>query len=181
MTIYYAPVDYLNDSDFQTVHAETYHYKGLDLREKRNVHSALIRNLEPSTKYLIKAFYNGQFWAVSTYRTLSNDPNVPVRMINAGDSGYTKNAIELTKIVATKNPDVFFIGGDVAYDDNMQSCMFTWDYYLGMYGSLTTSLGYMMPLVIAVGNHDVGMNELTGYGPAFFIFFPQHYDRDAKF
>jgi hypothetical protein len=53
----------------------------------------LIRNLEPSTKYLIKAFYAGQFWGVSTYKTLSNDPNVPIRMINAGDSGYTKHAI----------------------------------------------------------------------------------------
>lgn len=109
-------------------------------------------------------------------------------MINAGDSGYTIPAIELTKQAAKLQPDVFFIGGDIAYDDAMPSCMFTWDYYLGMYGSLTTSLGYMMPIVLGVGNHDVGLNELPGinitineYGPAFFIYFPQHYDRDAKF
>jgi hypothetical protein len=79
-------------------------------------------------------------------------------MINAGDSGYTKSAVELTKIVATLKPDVFFIGGDIAYDDNLPACMFTWDYYLGMYGSLTTSIGYMMPIVLGVGNHDVGLN-----------------------
>ena len=83
-------------------------------------------------------------------------------MVNAGDSGYTLSAIALTQVAATLKPDVFFIGGDVAYDDNMHSCMFVWDYYLGLYGSLTTSLGYMMPIVLAVGNHDVGLNELSG-------------------
>lgn len=59
VTVYYAPVDTLNDSDYQTAQAVTYHYKGLDLREARNVHTALIRNLEPSTKYLMKIFYDG--------------------------------------------------------------------------------------------------------------------------
>lgn len=145
-------------------------------------------NLLPTTKYLIKVFYNGQFWAVGTYKTLSNDPAVPIRMINAGDAGYTQPAINLTSIVAKLKPDVFFMGGDVAYDDNMPACMFTWDYYLGLYGSLTAEIGYMMPIVLGVGNHDVGLNELPGinitinsFGPAFFLMFPQHYDRDGRF
>ena len=187
VTVYYAPIDSLNSSDFKVATAVTYNFKGLDTRDARNVHSALIRNLAPSTKYLIKIFYDNQFWAVSTYKTFSNDPSVPIRVMNAGDSGYTIPAINLTRVAATLKPDVFFIGGDIAYDDNLAACVFTWDYYLGLYGSLTTSLGYMMPIVLTVGNHDVGLNELPGinitideYGPAFFLFFPQHYDTDAK-
>ena len=105
-------------------------------------------------------------------------------MINVGDSGYTDASYELAKIVATLNPDVFFIGGDIAYDDNMPACAYTWDSFLTQYGRITATLGYLMPIVLTVGNHDVGMNELPGvnvtinnYGPAYFLYFPQHYDR----
>lgn len=60
VTVYYAPFDAAaNDSDFKTVQATTYNYKGLDFREARNVHTALIRELAPETTYLIKIFYNG--------------------------------------------------------------------------------------------------------------------------
>lgn len=144
--------------------------------------------LKPSTKYLIRVFYNNQFWTNAIYKTLSDDPTVPIRMINAGDSGYTKPAIELTKIIATLKPDVYFIGGDIAYDDNMPACAYTWDYYLKLYGSLTSTIGYLMPIVLTVGNHDVGLNEMPGinitineYGPAYLLYFPQHYDRNANF
>jgi hypothetical protein len=106
-------------------------------------------------------------------------------MINAGDSGYTEAAVNLSKIVATLKPDVFFMGGDIAYDDNMPACAYTWDHFLGMYGRMTATLGYLMPIVASVGNHDVGLNELPGinitvsnYGPAFHIYFPQHFHRN---
>lgn len=109
-------------------------------------------------------------------------------MINAGDSGYTAAAIKLSKIVSTLNPDVFFMGGDIAYDDNMPACAYTWDYFLGMYGRITATLGYLMPIVATVGNHDVGLNELPGinitvdnYGPAYFLYFPQHFDRTEDY
>lgn len=88
----------------------------------------------------------------------------------------------------TLKPDVYFIGGDIAYDDNMPACAYTWDYYLKLYESLTTKLGYLMPIVLTVGNHDVGLNEMPGvnvtiseYGPPYILYFPQHYDRNDKF
>jgi hypothetical protein len=119
------------------------------------------------------------------YKTLPNNSSTSIRMINAGDSGYTHAAINLSIIASQLKPDIFFMGGDIAYDDNMPACAYTWDYYLSMYGKLTTTLGYLMPMVLTVGNHDVGLNELPGvnitvnnYGPAFFIYFPQHYDRN---
>ena len=80
------------------------------------------------------------------------------------------------------------MGGDIAYDNNMPACSFTWDYFLGMYGQITATLGYMMPIVVSVGNHDAGLNELPGInitvdsrGPAFLLYFPQHYDRNSHF
>lgn len=79
-------------------------------------------------------------------------------MINAGDSGYTEAAINLSKIATTLQPDIFFMGGDIAYDDAMPACGYTWDYFLGMYGRITATIGYLMPIVAGVGNHDVGLN-----------------------
>ena len=152
------------------------------------MHSALILGLKPNTKYLTKVFYQGKYWTNGIYKTLPSDPTVPVRMINAGDSGYTHAAVNLSKIVATLNPDIFFMGGDIAYDDNMPACSYTWDYFLGMYGQITATLGYMMPICVTVGNHDAGLNELPGVnitlsnkGPAFLLYFPQHYDRNPQF
>lgn len=141
--------------------------------------------LKPDTQYLTKVFYNNQYWTNAIYRTLPNNNSRPIRMINGGDSGYTPAALNLSKIAATLQPDIFFMGGDIAYDDNMPACAYTWDYFLRMYGRLTATLGYLMPIVGTVGNHDVGLNELPGinitinnYGPAYFIYFPQHYDRN---
>ncbi len=114
--------------------------------------------LKPDTEYLTKVHYNNQFWTNAIYRTLPDNNSRPIRMINAGDSGYTRAAINLTKIAATLKPDVFIIGGDIAYDDNMPACAYTWDYFLGMYGQLTATLGYLMPIISVVGNHDVGLN-----------------------
>ena len=108
-------------------------------------------------------------------------------MINAGDSGYTEAALNLSKIAATLKPDIFFMGGDIAYDDNMPSCFYTWDFFLRMYGKFTSTVGYLVPLVLSVGNHDVGLNEIPhknitidNNGPAYFLYFPQHYDRDSQ-
>ena len=181
----------LNSSDvtsFINVTASTIYYEGLEWKTARNVHSALIMGLKPNTKYLTKVYYQGSYWTNGIYKTLPSNSSTPIRMINAGDSGYTHGSVNLSKIVATLNPDIFFMGGDIAYDDNMPACSYTWDYFLGMYGQITASLGYMMPILVTVGNHDAGLNELPGInitvnnqGPAFLIYFPQHYDRNSEF
>ena len=140
--------------------AEFFPYEGLERLAQRNVHSALISGLKPNTKYLSKVFYNNRFWTNAIFKTLPapGDKKTPIRMINGGDSGYNEAAVNLSKIVAKLKPDVFFMGGDIAYDDNMPACAYTWDYFLGMYGRITATVGYLMPIVATVGNHDVGLN-----------------------
>ena len=101
---------------------------------------------------MTKVFYQGRYWTNAIYKTLPSSP--PVRMINAGDSGFNHAAVNLSKIVSRLNPDIFFMGGDIAYDNNVAACSYTWDYFLGMYGQITATLGYMMPIVVSVGNHD---------------------------
>lgn len=46
-------------------------------------------------------------------------------------------------------------------------------------------MGYIIPLVLTVGNHDVGLNELSGINitldkTPFFKYFPQQFHRDSS-
>lgn len=83
-------------------------------------------------------------------------------MVNAGDSGTTGPAILFNQILGTIKPDIFFVGGDIAYDDNFNSCYYTWDFYIGELEKIYQAAGYIFPVVLAVGNHDVGLNENPG-------------------
>ena len=51
-------------------------------------------------------------------------------MVNAGDAGNTDPVRKFNDIVASLKPDIFFMGGDIAYDDNFNTCYYTWDFYL---------------------------------------------------
>jgi phosphodiesterase/alkaline phosphatase D-like protein len=118
----------------------------------------LIDNLKPNTKYLLKVKYDNQFYVNAIYKTLPADPSVPVVMINGGDSGYTFASHNLSKIVVDYKPDIFFIGGDVAYDNNIPACAYTWDFFISMIEGISNEVGHVVPLVLALGNHDAGLN-----------------------
>lgn len=80
-------------------------------------------------------------------------------------------------------PDIIFMGGDVAYDNNIPACSYTWDFFLNMIEGISNEVGYVVPLALALGNHDAGLNELSGINitldtTAFFKYFPQQFKRD---
>ena len=69
----------------------------------------------------------------------------------------------------------------------MTSCYHTWDSFLWMMEDLNTAVNYLVPLVLGVGNHDVGLNNESGrkldlgdVTPLFLQYFPQHYKRDSN-
>ena len=151
----------------------------------RKIHSALISGLKPNAKYLLKVKYDNQFYTNAIYKTLPSDPKVPITMINGGDSGYTHASHNLSKLVVNYKPDIFFMGGDIAYDNNIPACAYTWDFFLSMIEGISNEVGYIIPLVLTVGNHDVGLNELSGTNvsldnTAYFKYFPQQFHRDAN-
>jgi hypothetical protein len=49
------------------------------------------------------------------------------------------------------------IGGDVSYDNAMNDCYYSWDTFLSAFENIRA--GRIVPLVLAVGNHDVGLNS----------------------
>ena len=124
----------------------------------RKIHSALLANLKPNTKYLLKIEYDNQFYSNAIYKTLPADGKTNITMINGGDSGYTQASHNLSQLVVNYKPDIIFMGGDIAYDNNIPSCAYTWDFFLNMIEGISNQVGFIIPLVLSVGNHDVGIN-----------------------
>lgn len=90
-------------------------------------------------------------------------------------------AIQIWRALALVKPDIIFIGGDISYDNNLIDCVWTMDYLLRHYQELTVQVGRLIPLVLAIGNHDIGLNAgayrsvilLDGKAkPIYYSFFP---------
>ncbi len=71
----------------------TYDLEFIDTHGERNMHTALITNLKPNTRYVFRIFYSNQFQGDHhVYKTLPDKANLDnhtITMINSGDSGHT--------------------------------------------------------------------------------------------
>eukprot|EP00330_Aristerostoma_sp_ATCC50986_P002187 CAMPEP_0114588298 /NCGR_PEP_ID=MMETSP0125-20121206/11032_1 /TAXON_ID=485358 ORGANISM="Aristerostoma sp., Strain ATCC 50986" /NCGR_SAMPLE_ID=MMETSP0125 /ASSEMBLY_ACC=CAM_ASM_000245 /LENGTH=512 /DNA_ID=CAMNT_0001784617 /DNA_START=164 /DNA_END=1702 /DNA_ORIENTATION=- len=147
---------------------------------KRTVHVVLLTGLEPATTYEIQIVYDNKTQFNSTYRTLPNDPDTPLTIAMGGDVGSESIAQAVTAALYDYNPDVAIVGGDVAYDNALQTCWYSWDEFFWMFEKLGNKLGKVLPIVAGVGNHDVGFDAggpLTidkENPPHYLKFMPQH-------
>lgn len=66
------------------------------------------------------------------------------------------------KNIETVVPDIIIIGGDITYDDANINCYYSWDGVLNLFTNSFQNIGRTIPIIIGVGNHDVGMNALSG-------------------
>lgn len=64
----------------------------------------------------------------------------------------------------------------------MRSCYYSWDNYYSIFEPLYEDLGRIVPLIMSIGNHDVGFDAVTSNQidntttglPLFLIYNPQH-------
>ena len=82
-------------------------------------------------------------------------------MAVGGDLGMTKAGQQMTNHLTEYKPDIIILGGDTVYDDGMRSCYDSWDNFYNMFEPIYEELGYLVPLVMSIGNHDVGFDALT--------------------
>jgi hypothetical protein len=81
-----------------------------------------------------------------------------------------------------------FIGGDIAYDDGMRSCYYSWDNFYAVFEELNRRLDRLVPMVLSLGNHDVGHDALGEHYtekdistiPYFFLYNPQQLNTGEK-
>ena len=78
-----------------------------------------------------------------------------------GDVGNTKEADSITSNLATFKPQVIVIGGDISYDNALCGCILTWDFLMNSLEEVNEQLNLIVPWILTVGNHDVGLNSLA--------------------
>ena len=96
---------------------------------QRNVHSVLFENLTKDTLYsvVVSDTNTSKVLRVSNYKTLPGRDAQELRLAMGGDVGLTVNGSRISSSLAPFNPDVLIIGGDIAYDDAMRTCWYSWD------------------------------------------------------
>lgn len=109
------------------------------------------------------------------FRTIPDDGS-PIRFVAGGDMGPFFRARHLLEQAARRAPDFAVIGGDLAYANGEPKNDYIWDRWLQNYGAeMVTPDGYMIPMVLGIGNHEV--NDLEGAqedrAPFYFDYFPQ--------
>lgn len=78
-----------------------------------------------------------------------------------GDVGMTVNGSKISSYLSSFDPDVLIIGGDIAYDDAMRTCWFSWDNFYWIFEQVDLVLNRTVPLILSIGNHDSGYDALA--------------------
>lgn len=142
----------------------------------RRVHSVTVRELSPATKYIFRAGddrYGMSEWR--SFRTLPDDAS-PIDIVAGGDMYRHAETVELLKVARTRNPDVALVGGDIAYADGDLARVGFWDDWLDNWErALNPVDGPLVPMILAIGNHEVkgGWEARKADAPFYFAFFPQ--------
>ena len=151
---------------------------GLD--EDRWVHVVELVGLSPGARYRFVAGAPGAESAERVFRTVPDDDR-PVRFVTGGDLGVSDEVLRLHRHAAAYEPQFALVGGDVAYVNGDPDAVARWDAWFDQWAEgMVTPSGLTVPLVLAVGNHEVQGGYLGGVegAPFFFGFFPQT-PRDA--
>jgi len=142
------------------VTAQSYHVE-LESRGERYVHSAYLSNLEPNTLYYFEVYFNDKVQRTGTYLTLpTKELERNLVIASGGDVGTTATSRKMTETLSKYNLDAIMIGGDLSYDNGMRSCYYSWDLFINMFEGVNENLKRVVPIILSVGNHDLGFNAL---------------------
>ncbi len=143
----------------------------------RHLHRVELTDLEPGETYhLVASLPGGKVSKELKVRTISADDS-PLRFVTGGDMGTSNEMRLLLREAAKFDPDVALVGGDIAYANGKLEAVGKWDEWLQFYAEeMVTSDGRSIPLVLAIGNHEVngGYSQPKSAAPFFFNFFGQN-------
>ncbi len=108
------------------------------------------------------------------------------RFVEGGDLENPQKAQKLLKLAALYSPTAFLLGGDYPSLIFAKKNYPVWDTWLDIVEKeLVTPDGCLIPLILAIGNHEITLqktcqkkNPLKLFAPFYFKFFPQ--EKEAK-
>ncbi|NLV46131.1 MAG: metallophosphoesterase family protein [Candidatus Hydrogenedentes bacterium] len=145
------------------------------LADGRFVNSVELTGLKPGQAYYFNLVGVGEPGKTYAFSTLP-DTGAPLRFAIGGDTLATGIFDRLLGHVAARSPRFVVIGGDLAYANGDVNQVERWNSWFKFWHQHdTTPEGMLIPLVMAIGNHET--NDLEGSeeerAPFYFGFFPQ--------
>ncbi|MEX1015471.1 MAG: metallophosphoesterase family protein, partial [Phycisphaeraceae bacterium] len=148
------------------------------LADGRWIHWVELRDLEPGATYHYVAGdeANG-FSEPMTFRTLPADDS-PLRFVVGGDSHPEATELQgdLFRHAAAQSPQFVLFGGDLAYANGNLENIDKWDAWFDLWTThMVTPDGLQIPMVLAIGNHEVrgGYGQTPDEAPFYYNFFAQ--------
>ena len=136
----------------------------------RMVHTVEITGLRGDTTYEFRlgrlstrepdgALLFAPHGTVQKFRTLPATLSRPVRFVSGGDiyGGDTPDLMAtMCKTAAAQDPEFALLGGDIAYVNNEPKAASRWfEFFRTWQRTMVTKDGRMIPVVPAIGNHEV--------------------------
>ena len=148
-------------------------------QKKRIIHHVELRGLQPDTEYVFTVrsetpVRGGQYFKFRTLpRTLPNQ----FRFVTGGDMMHKRKYLDaMNQRAAQLNPWFALLGGDLAYANANSKEVAKWDDWLEswMINSVRRSDGCLIPMVVAIGNHEVagGTGKKPKDAKYFYSLFP---------
>ena len=118
--------------------------------------------LEPGAGYDFEVLFDGRSEGpVRSFRTVPLQG--PVRIAVGGDVGAEPLSLALLTEAARQSPHLLAIGGDLAYANGLVSRWPRWRTWLEyVTEALVTPEGHTVPMVLAIGNHEVNVGRDGG-------------------
>jgi hypothetical protein len=169
--------------------AYAYHATGFEKRLEgidRSVHVVELTGLEPGTSYhFVVGDPLSGFREERRFRTAPDDGS-PIRFVAGGDMGTGLLPRMISARAAEQNPAFALLGGDISYASGRLSRYPQWPaWFADWEATMKTPDGHLIPMVVAIGNHEV--NRLSPSEPAskrapfFTLFFHQHREGRSYF
>jgi len=148
------------------------------LPEDRRVHWVELEGLTPGeTYYFIAGNSEHGFTPERKFRTMSSGSQ-SVRFVTGGDMGVSSDVALLLQQAAKLSPAFGVVGGDLAYANDTLTNYNKWDAWLDLWQTnMITPAGYTIPMVLAIGNHEVRGGTALTNARFYFQYFAQVHDR----
>lgn len=152
------------------------HVKGEYFLKDRYLYHVEIQKLSPGkVYYFIVGSQKDGFTSEKKFKTIPSDFE-SLRLIEGGDWELPDEANMISKTAASYNPSAILLGGDYSSEVLSLDDYKKWDDWLDSYSNnMLTDDGLLIPLILAIGNHDVegSFNKTSKDAPFFFRYFHQ--------
>ncbi len=119
----------------------------------RVIHRVELTGLEAARYY---RFQLGEFERMYKFRTMPERNYRPVRFAAGGDTRFGDRFKATNHVAMQYDPDFIAWGGDLAYADGLEERLYRWyEWFDRVRDDLITEQGRVVPIVLAIGNHDV--------------------------